>query len=334
MSDWIHVAVDGMGGDNAPSEIVKGVVEAVNESSVLKVTLTGPEDVLQKELKPYSYPSDRITICHAPEVIAMAEAPVEAIRTKRDSSMVRGLYLVRNGECDAFVTAGSTGAALAGGQLIVGRIRGIERPPLAPLLPSSKGPVLLIDCGANMDPRASMLLQFAQMGSIYMRGMTGTENPRVGLLNVGTEEEKGNALAKEAHALLKECEGIHFIGNIEARQIAEGDADVVVTDAFTGNAVLKMYEGVAGTLLKGLKAALKGSPLSMAGALLVKPALKEMLGKFDVSAYGGAPMLGLRGLVVKTHGNSTSVEIKNALAQCVVFKEKKINENIRQEMHL
>ena len=256
MSEFVHVAVDAMGGDNAPAEIIKGTVNALNACPNLKVTLAGQEAVVKAELDKLSYPADRVTILNCTEVIEMAEPPVDAIRTKKDSSIVKGLRLVKDGECDAFVTAGSTGAALAGGQLLVGRIKGIERPPLAPLIPSAKGPVLLIDCGANMDPRASMLLQFAQMGSIYMRNMTGIENPRVGLVNVGTEEEKGNMLAKEAHQLLKDCPDINFVGNIEARDIPAGVVDVAVTDAFTGNAILKTYEGVASVILHELKGAL------------------------------------------------------------------------------
>ena len=217
MSDFVHVAVDAMGGDNAPAEIVKGTVEALSSCPNLKVTLTGKGEMIRAELSKLNYPADRLEILECSEVIEMAEPPVDAIRTKKDSSIVKGLRLVKDGTCDAFVTAGSTGAALAGGQLLVGRIKGIERPPLAPLLPTAKGPVLLVDCGANMDPRPSMLVQFAQMGSIYMRCMTGVEKPRVGLVNVGTEEEKGNQLAKEAHQLLKNCPDICFVGNIEAR---------------------------------------------------------------------------------------------------------------------
>ena len=325
MSEFVHVAVDAMGGDNAPSEIVKGAVNALNKCPNLKVTLTGKEEIVKAELEKLTFPA---------EVIAMAEPPVDAIRTKKDSSIVKGLRLVKDGECDAFVTAGSTGAALAGGQLLVGRIKGIERPPLAPLMPTAKGPVLLIDCGANMDPRPSMLLQFAQMGSIYMRNMTGVENPRVGLVNVGTEEEKGNELAKQAHQLLKNCPDINFVGNIEAREIPEGAVDVAVTDAFTGNAILKMYEGVAKVILHELKGALMSTFVSKIGALMIKPALKGMIKTFDASEYGGAPMLGLKGLVVKAHGNSKEAEIEHALEQCITFKEKQINELFRSEMKL
>lgn len=334
MSEFVHVAVDAMGGDNAPAEIVKGAVEALNDCPNLKVTLTGPEDVVKAELAKHQYPADRVEVLNCTEIIEMAEHPVNAIRNKKDSSIVKGLRLVKDGECDAFVTAGNSGAALAGGQLIVGRIKGIERPPFAPIMPTAKGPVLLIDCGANMDPRPSMLLQFAQMGSIYMRNMTGVDNPKVGLLNVGVEEEKGNELTIAAHQLLKECPDINFVGNIEAREIPEGNVDVVVTDAFTGNAVLKMYEGVAKVILHELKGALMSSVVSKIGALMIKPALKGMIKTFDASEYGGAPMLGLKGLVVKTHGNSKSAEIHNALIQCITFKEKKINDLFYTEMKL
>ena len=333
MSEFVHVAVDAMGGDNAPSEIVKGAVNALNKCPNLKVTLTGKEEIVKAELEKLTFPADRVEILNCTEVIAMAEPPVDAIRTKKDSSIVKGLRLVKDGECDAFVTAGSTGAALAGGQLL-GRIKGIERPPLAPLMPTAKGPVLLIDCGANMDPRPSMLLQFAQMGSIYMRNMTGVEKPRVGLVNVGTEEEKGNELAKQAYQLLKDCPDINFVGNIEAREIPEGAVDVAVTDAFTGNAILKMYEGVAKVILHELKGALMSSFVSKIGALMIKPALKGMIKTFDASEYGGAPMLGLKGLVVKSHGNSKAAEIEHALEQCITFKEKKINDLFRSEMKL
>lgn len=333
--NYVRVAVDAMGGDLAPAEPVKGAVEALRRRKSLHVTLVGKEELIRAELaKCGEVPEDRLAVLDAREVIEMAEPPVNAIRKKKDSSIVKGLKLVREGTCDAFVTAGSTGAALAGGQLLVGRIRGIERPPLAPLMPTAKGPVLLVDCGANMDARASQLVQFAQMGSIYMRNMTGTENPRVALVNVGAEEEKGNALVKEVYPLLKDCEGINFIGNIEARDIPQGAADVVVCDAFVGNVILKLYEGLAGTLIHKIKDALLSTLRSKIGALLIKPALKGMLREFDVTTYGGAPMLGLRGLVVKTHGNSEAVEIRNAIEQCILFKKKDINGQFVEKMGL
>ena len=334
MSEFVHVAVDAMGGDHAPVEIVKGVVNALNGCPNLKVTLTEKEELVRAELEKHQYPADRISILNCTEVVEMGEHPVNAIRSKKDSSMVRGLKLVREGECDAFVTAGNSGAVLAGGQLIVLKLKGIERAPLAPLLPTAKGPVLLIDCGANMDARPSWLVQFAQMGSIYMRNMTGIEKPRVGLINVGTEDDKGSALTLEVHKLLKECPNINYVGNIETREIPNGVVDVAVTDAFTGNAVLKMYEGVAKVILQEIKGALMSSLISKIGALMIKPALKGMIKKFDASEYGGAPLLGLRGLVVKTHGNSKAAEIQHALEQCIMFKEKKINDIINKEMKL
>lgn len=334
MSELVKVAVDAMGGDEAPVEIVKGAVEAVNEKPQLYITLLGPEDVVRQELSKYSWPEDRVEVVNTTQVIEMAEPPVAAIRKKKDSSIVRGMKLVKDGTCDAFVTAGSTGATLAGGQLLVGRIRGIERSPLAPILPTAKGPVLLIDCGANMDAKPSWLVQFAQMGSIYMKNIVGIENPRVAIVNVGTEEEKGNALVKETFPLLKECETVHFTGNIEAREIPAGGADVVVCDAFVGNVILKMYEGVASTLLHSVKDALMSSTRGKIGGLLIKPALKDLLKVYDASSYGGAPMLGLRGLVVKAHGNSKAVEFKNAVLQSIDFKEKDINGLIMKEMNV
>ena len=331
---YVRVAVDAMGGDLAPAEPVKAAVEALEKRKSLHVTLVGQEEVIRAELAKYKYPEDRLDILDAREIIEMSEPPVNAIRKKKDSSIVRGLKLVKEGTCDAFVTAGSTGATLAGGQLLVGRIRGIERPPLAPLMPTAKGPVLLVDCGANMDARPSQLVQFAQMGSIYMKNMTGVENPRVALVNVGAEEEKGNALVKEVYPLLKECEGINFIGNIEARDIPAGEADVVVCDAFVGNVILKLYEGLASTLIHKIKDALMSTLRSKLGALMIKPALKGMLKEFDITSYGGAPMLGLRGLVVKTHGNSEAVEIRNAIEQCILFKKKDINGQFIEKMGL
>lgn len=334
MSDLVRVAVDAMGGDEAPREIVKGAVAALKEKEQLHITLVGREEVVRSELEKYEYPEDRLAVFNATEVIEMAEPPVNAIRKKKDSSIVRGMQLVKNGECDAFVTAGSTGATLVGGQLIVGRMRGIERSPLAPILPTMEGPVLLIDCGANMDAKPSQLVQFAQMGSIYMQHMIGLENPRVALVNVGTEEEKGNALVKETFPLLKECDNINFIGNVEAREIPNGAADVVVCDAFVGNVILKMYEGVASALLHGIKDAIMSSLRSKIGGALIKPALKDLITKLDSSNYGGAPMLGLRGLVVKSHGNSTAVEIRNSIIQCIEFKEKDINGFVVHEMNV
>ena len=257
-----------------------------------------------------------------------------AIRKKKDSSIVKCMNLVKSGECDALVSAGSTGAVLVGGQVIVGRIKGVERPPLAPIIPNVKGVSLLLDCGANVDARPSQLLQFAKMGSIYMESVVGIKNPRVGLVNIGVEEEKGNALTKEAYPLLKNCPEINFVGNVEARDIPMGAADVLVCEAFAGNIVLKMLEGVSDALIGKIKAGMMSSLKSKIGALLVKPALKRTLKSFSTEEYGGAPLLGLNGLVVKTHGSSKAVEIRNSILQCIAFKEQKISEKIREQIVL
>ncbi|MCI8977636.1 MAG: phosphate acyltransferase PlsX [Lachnospiraceae bacterium] len=332
MAEFINVAVDAMGGDNAPVEIIKGAIEAVNESSQVKVFLTGQEEIIKKELAGYTYNAEQIEVVNASEVIGTAEAPVMAIRKKKDSSIVKALNLVKNGTCDGYVSAGSTGATLVGGQLIVGRIKGVERPPLAPLIPTEKGCALLIDCGANVDARPSHLVQFAKMGSVYMESVMGVKKPKVGIVNIGAEEEKGNALVKETYPLLRNCPDIHFIGSIEARDIPAGLADVVVCEAFVGNVILKMYEGVGGTLIKKVKEGMMVSLRSKIGALLVKPALKNTLKAFDLEQYGGAPMLGLNGLVVKTHGSSKSVEIKNSILQCITFTQQNINQKIKEKI--
>ena len=330
MSEYIKVAVDAMGGDNAPREIVKGAVEAVNESNKVKVYLVGVKEAVEKELSGLTYPKEQIEVVHASEIIETAEPPVMAIRKKKDSSLVRALNLVKDGTCDAYVSAGSTGATLVGGQVIVGRIKGVERPPLAPLIPTATGCSLLIDCGANVDARPSHLVQFAKMGSVYMENVMGIRNPKVGIVNIGAEEEKGNALVKETVPLRKNCPDINFIGSVEARDIPAGAADVVVCEAFTGNVILKTYEGVGATLLSKVKDGMMTSLRSKIGALLVKPALKQTLKAFDLEQYGGAPMLGLKGLVVKTHGSSKSIEIKNSILQCITFTEQRISEKIRQ----
>lgn len=332
MADYVKVAVDAMGGDNAPLEIVKGAVEAVQENEKVKVYLVGREDDVSAELQKYTYDRERIEVVPATEIIETAEPPVMAIRKKKDSSLVKALNLVKDGVCDAFVSAGSTGATLVGGQLIVGRLKGIERPPLAPLIPTARGVSLLIDCGANVDARPSMLVQFAKMGSIYMENICGVKNPKVGIVNIGAEEEKGNALVKETFPLLKNCPDINFIGSVEARDIPLGEADVIVCEAFVGNVVLKMFEGTGSYLLKKVKAGLMTSLRSKIGALLIKPALKNVLKEFDLEEYGGAPLLGLKGLVVKTHGSSTSPEIKNSIIQCIAFKEEGINEKIQEKL--
>ena len=327
------IALDCMGGDNAPGEIVKGAVLAANENKDMLIKLDGREADIKKELEKYPS-SDKLEIVDAKEVIETGEPPVAAIRKKKDSSLVKCMYMVKKGEADAMVSAGSTGANLVGGHVIIGRIKGVERPPLAPLIPTKTGFSLLIDCGANVDARPSHLLQFAKMGSVYMENVVGVKNPKVALVNIGAEEEKGNALVKETYPLLKEMEGINFIGNIEARDIPNGDADVIVCDAFVGNVILKLYEGVASVLIDKIKGSMMNSIKTKIGALLIKKDLKKTLKGFSLEEHGGAPLLGLNGLLVKTHGSSKAIEIKNSILQCITFNELDINNKFKEKLSL
>lgn len=334
MAELVKVCVDAMGGDNAPEQIVKGAVDALNESEKIFVYFTGQEAAIKAELSKYSYPEERVEIINAEEIIDPNEPPVLAIRKKKDSSIVKGLNLLKDGACDAFLSAGSTGAVLVGGQVVVGRLTGVERPPLAPLIPTQKGVSLLIDCGANVDARPSHLVQFAKIGSVYMENVVGIKNPRVAIVNIGAEEEKGNVLVKDTYPLLKACPDINFVGSIEARDIPKGEADVIVCEAFTGNVILKMYEGVADALISTIKQSLLTSFKTKIGALLIKKDLKKTLKGFSLEDYGGAPLLGLNGLIIKTHGSSKSVEVKNSVLQAITFKEQNINGRIIDKLNI
>ncbi len=329
MTEYTTVALDAMGGDNAPGEMVKGAVEAINENASIKVILVGKEEAINSELSLYQFDKDRLTVHNATEVIETAEHPVMAIKRKKDSSMVVGLHLLKYGQADAFVSAGNSGALLTGGLGIIGRIRGIERPPFGTVFPTKAGVCFLADSGANVDCRPSHLVQFAKMGSIYMEHVVGIKNPRVAIVNIGAEEEKGNALVKETMPLLKECTDINFVGSIEARNIPNSEADVIVCDGFVGNVILKLYEGLASTLIDVIKTGLMSTFISKIGAALALPALKGTLKTFDATAYGGAPLLGLNGLVVKTHGSAKAKEVKNTIVQCQTFKKQNINEKIK-----
>lgn len=333
MAYKVSVALDAMGGDNAPGQIVKGAVDAVNIDNGIFVYLVGRQELIKEELSKYTYNKEQIEVVDARDVIETGEAPVMAVRRKKDSSLVKALTMVKEKKADAFVSAGSSGAILVGGQVIVGRLKGVERPPMAPLIPTAKGVSLIVDSGANVDSRATFLVQWAKMGSIYMENVLGIKNPKVAIVNVGVEEEKGNQLVKEAYPMLKECKDINFVGSIEARDIPNGNADVIVCDAFVGNVILKLYEGLGKTLIGKVKGAMMSSLKTKIGALLIKGALKDTMKSFDATEYGGAPLIGLNGLVVKTHGNAKAKEIKNSLIQCKKFKESNISEKIMESIN-
>ncbi len=321
-----------MGGDHAPAAIVEGCVTALKTFSDIEIILTGKQEIIEAELVRLNADQKRITIVNAREVIEMAEKPVAAIKQKKDSSMVRGFELLRDKECDAFITAGSTGAMLAGATLIVRRIKGVARPALAPVLPTRDGACLLIDCGANADCKPSYLAQFGVMGSIYMKAVLGVENPRVGLINNGEEEEKGSMLTKAAYPLLAEEKSINFTGNVEGREILSGDFDVVVADGFVGNIVLKFLEGVAATITGMLKDELMADVTSKIGAAISKPAFKRFKKRMDYTEHGGALLLGINGGVIKAHGSSNAKAIASAVRQARQFIVSGVVERIKNDI--
>jgi len=329
----MRIVVDAMGGDNAPKETVKGSVMAVNEYGV-DLILTGDSKAVEEELQKYQYDKSKIRVIHTTEIITTNEPPVAAIKKKKDSSMVVGMKLVKDGEADAFISAGSTGALLAGSLFIIGRIKGIDRPAIAPIIPGKNGIFMIIDAGANADCKPKNLLQFATMGSIYFKHVLKIENPKVGLVNIGAEEEKGNELTKAAYKLLKEAD-INFYGNIEPRDIPNGDVQVVVCDGFVGNTILKLYEGMAMTLFEILKEELMSNTFSKIGALLLKPVFRNFKKKFDYTEHGGAALLGVNGAVIKAHGSSNAKAIKNAVKQAKLFIDnntlKLISDSIKSE---
>ena len=328
MGDNVRIVIDTIGGDNGAAVCVKGAVKAVKKNPNISIILTGHADELNKLLASEKYDESGIEVINATEEISLHEKPVEAVRKKKESSLVIAMNLLKEGKADALISAGSSGAVLAGGQFIIGRAKGVKRAPLASLIPTTGEPSLLIDCGANVDAKPEVLVQFAKMGSIYMESVMGVENPRVAIVNIGAEEEKGNALVKETYPLLKACTDINFIGNIEARQIPFGEADVVLTEAFVGNIILKLYEGIAKMILGELKGAIMASPKAKFGGMLIKESLLEMKSKFSASNKGGAPLLGLKGLVVKIHGNSKEEEVISAIEQCRAFVENDVSGKI------
>ena len=327
------IAIDVMGGDHAPDEIIKGCVLALAKLESTLV-LVGKEEEIKEKLSAYTYDASKVEIVHAEEVIEMVDSPVAAIRQKKKSSMVVGLKLLKEKQVDGFVSAGSTGALLTGATLIVGRIKGVERPAMAPFIPTQKGCALLIDCGANVDAKPVYLNQFARMGTVYMEQCMQVNSPKVGLVNIGTEEEKGNQLTKEAYQLLAADSSINFYGNVEARDIPKGEVDILVCDGFTGNIILKFMEGFGKWILGMLKVQFMKNIKTKLAAVLMKKGIGEIKEKFNYATKGGAPFLGVNGLVVKTHGSSKAQEILSTLIQTEGFiKDElvaKIKDNFEQ----
>lgn len=321
------IIVDAFGGDNAPVEIIRGCELAVKEYGI-NIKLVGKKDVINKAIEENNICKNNMEIVDAPDVITMDDKPGDIIRSKKDSSMALGLRLLANGEGDAFVSAGNSGALVMGATTIVKRIKGVKRPAFAPIVPKEEGFFMLIDCGANVDCKPQMLKQFAIMGSIYMEKVMKIKKPRVGLANIGTEEHKGGDLQKQAFTILKESDNINFIGNIEARDIPVDAADVVVSDGFTGNIILKTYEGVASTLMKKIKEVFSKNIRTKLAASIVYSDLKNMKKELDYNEYGGAPVIGIRAPVFKAHGSSNANTFKNAIKLLISY----VNENVVSEI--
>ena len=324
----MKIAVDAFGGDNAPKAVVEGCVAALKTYSDITIALCGDEESIKNELSAYDYDASRVEIYHAPEVIGCDEQPTFAIRRKKNSSLVKAMELVRDKEAECVLSAGSTGAVLAGATFIVRRIEGVKRPALGVVFPAEKGCVLIMDCGANVDCKPSYLMQFAVMASAYMKDVMGVENPRIGLLNNGAEAEKGNELTKAAYKLLEDAP-VNFVGNCEARDILSGQFDAIVCDGFAGNIVLKYTEGMASTLMSMLKGELMADTRSKIGALFAKPAFRRFKKIMDYTEYGGAPLLGIDGGVVKAHGSSNAKAFAAAIGQARKFALGGINGSIR-----
>lgn len=326
----MKIAIDAMGGDNAPLEVIKGVADALNETDDLDIILVGKEEIIKEELKKYKVDSSRIEIVDAREVIEMTDDPVVAVKTKKDASMIKTLELVKSGQADASVSAGNTGALITASQLRLKRIKGVMRPAIATMFPNKKGQMLMLDVGATADCKAEFLNQYAIMGSKYLEILLGKKNPVVGLLNIGAEEGKGNEITRDAYDILKENTKINFYGNVESTEVMNGNIDVVVTDGFTGNMVLKTSEGIAKLILTMLKEEINKSFIYKLGALLLKPAMKGIVKKMDSSEYGGAMFLGLNGLSFKAHGNSDSNGIKNAIKVANKFAKMNFIEELKK----
>ncbi len=326
----MKIAIDAFGGDNAPDEVVKGSIKAIDDADY-EIILVGNEEILRQKLEEFGYSGDKISIKNATEVIEVEEEPVKAVRAKKDSSMVVALNLCKTGEADAVVSAGSTGAYLAGAFRILGRIKGIKRPALTAFIPNIKGGMgIITDCGATSDAKPEYLAQYGQMGSLYATKVLGIENPKVYLANIGTEEGKGNELYKNAYALLKENKNINFCGNLETRDLTAGIADVIVFDGFSGNMVIKTIEGTAVSLFKLIKKSFLENLLTKLCAAVMLPRLKKVKSMLDSSEQGGVPLLGIDGVVIKAHGNSKEKAFAHAIRSAAVFAKTGVNEELKK----
>lgn len=319
----MRVILDGMGGDHAPAEIVKGAVQAAAEMDH-EIYIVGREDAIRGELRKYKYNADQIKVVHAAEVITNDDSPVKAIKRKQDSSIVRGLTMLKEGKGDLFVSAGNTGAQVVGGRMILGRINGIDRPALASIYPVMGGKAcLLVDAGASAESKPHNLLEYGTMGSIYLEKVLGRENPKVGLVNLGVEESKGTSVTKEAYKQLSQAP-VNFIGNVEAREVPAGACDVIVCDGFVGNVILKLTEGLAWNILKLIKKKFLDGVKAKIGAIFLKSKLEELKEEFDYSEYGGAPILGVDGAMIKMHGSSNAKAVKNTILKGIPYAENKV----------
>ncbi len=327
----MRIILDGMGGDNAPHEVVEGAVLALKEIQD-EIVIVGPEKKIYKELKKYTYDKNRMFVVDATDVITNDDAPVRAVRSKKDSTIVKGINMVKEGQGDIFISAGSTGALLAGGLFILGRIQGIDRPALASVYPILGNKAsLLVDAGANAECKPNNLLEFGIMGSIYMEKVIKRENPKVGLVNIGVETKKGNTLTKAAHELLSQSH-VNFIGNVEARELPKGACDVIVTDGFTGNVILKLTEGLAWNILKVIKKKFTDGIKAKLGSVLLLDKIKQLKTEFDYSEYGGAPILGVKGPIVKMHGSSNANAVKNTILKGIPYVSESVVEIIQNSV--
>lgn len=328
----MRIVIDGMGGDNAPAAIVEGCVDAAGLIPY-EIIIVGDEEQIYNELDKYKYDREQIKVVHAPDTITNDDAPVRAVRTKTESSMVKGITMIKEKEADLFISAGNTGAIMAGGLFILGRIQGIDRPALAAAYPilNGKGVSLLVDSGANVECKPNNLLEYATMGSIYMEKVLDVDKPKVGLVNVGLEDSKGTTIIKSAYEMISRS-NLNFIGNVEARDVPKGVCDVIVCDGFVGNVILKLTEGLAWSILKLIKNKFTTGVVPKVGALLLRNKFKELKGAFDYSEYGGAPILGVKGAIVKMHGSSNSNAVKNTILKGVPFAENNVVQIIQDSV--